>query len=91
MTAAMVGGFVALAVNVWALSLEIRVLRENQVLVDRAAAELDRLDRVSPPEPEDEEIDAPTLERWGLILAVSAWMPWAYWAVIEHRGDFVCN
>jgi len=84
-------GFVALAVNVWALSLEVRVLRENQVLVDRAAAELDRLDRESPPEPEDDEIDAPTLERWGLILAVSAWMPWAYWAVIEHRGDFAAT
>ena len=86
----MLAGLSTLVVNFWALGVEYRALGDNQNLLDRAAAELDRIDR-EVPVPSDEaadEIDAPTLQRWGLIVAISSWMPWLYWAVIEHRGDF---
>lgn len=85
----MTAGILALVVNLWAFSVEYRAMRANQDLVDRAAAELDRLDRESPPPPaEPAEPDARAIGRFGLLLFVSAWMPYAYWGVVEHRGDF---
>lgn len=83
-------GLLTLVVNFWALGIEFRALRRNQELIDDVALELDRLDRESPPEsPDDEdEYDPRKLERAGLIVAISAWMPYAYWGAIEHRFDF---
>ncbi len=88
----LLAGVATVAVNLFALGIEYRALADNQDLLDRAAAELDRIDHEHPELARDsgvdEEVDAATLERWGLVLMVSAWMPWAYWAVVEHRGDF---
>ena len=88
-------GFAAIAGNAWAMVHEHRALRENRSLVDRAAAELDRLDReagsASPAPAGDEALepyDPARAARWGLILAVSAWFPYLYWALIVWRGDF---
>jgi hypothetical protein len=80
----------AILLNVWACLAEYRALRSNQALLDRAALELDRLDRetaaagAAPPEP-GEPVRA---ARFGLILALSAWFPYVYWALIHWRGDF---
>jgi len=83
-------GLATLVVNFWAFGVEYRAMRHNQVLVDKAAEELDRLDRESPPPPstDADEYDPRKLERAGLIVAVSAWMPYAYWGAVEHRFDF---
>src|SRR6188474_3461644 len=40
-------GLAAIAANLWAIPSEFRALRENQLLIDRAATELDRMDRES--------------------------------------------
>lgn len=83
-------GATAVLLNLWALQQELRVLIENQKLVDRVAAELDRIDRERPaaalaaPEPA-----APFLSvRTGLTIAIAAWLPYLYWALIVWRGDF---
>jgi hypothetical protein len=87
----MVAGVVALIVNLWAFPLELRSLRENQVLVDRVAAELDRIDRGLEAQgelPEEQPLEPATIARGGLIVGVSAWMPYLYWVFVEWRGDF---
>jgi len=87
----MLAGVVALAVNLLVFTLELRALRDNQGLVDRAAAKLDALDREldAGREPRaDERPDAGSIARAGLIVGVSAWMPFLYWGVVEWRGDF---
>jgi hypothetical protein len=83
-------GATAVLLNVWALQQELRVLMENQKLVDRVAAELDRIDREQPaaalaaPEP-----SAPFLSvRTGLTIAIAAWLPYLYWTLIVWRGEF---
>ena len=84
-------GFAAIAVNAWAFLLELRALRENRALVDRAAAELDRLDRAERGAAASEDAvdyDPARVGRWGLIVAVSAWFPYLYWALIVWRGEF---
>ena len=84
-------GFAAIAVNAWAFLLELRALRENRALVDRAAAELDRLDRTERGTAAIEDsvdYDPARVGRWGLIVAVSAWFPYLYWALIVWRADF---
>jgi len=84
-------GLAAIAVNAWAILLESRTLRENRSLVDRAAAELDRLDRTERGAAAMEEAldyDPARVGRWGLIVAVSSWFPYLYWALIVWRGDF---
>jgi len=87
-------GFAAIAGNAWAIVHEHRALLANRSLVDRAAAELDRLDRAragaaGPSEDAGvEPYDPVRVGRWGLILAVSAWFPYLYWALIVWRGDF---
>jgi len=88
-------GLVAIAFNVWAITIEYRALRENQVLIDRVARELDRLDHErelaqpgsTGPEP-DAPYDPANTARWGLIVAVSAWFPYLYWGLIVWKGDF---
>jgi len=87
----MFAGVVALMVNLWAFPLELRVLHENQGLVDRVADELDRIDvalEASGELPEDQPLDPASLARGGLIVGISAWMPYLYWGLVEWRGDF---
>lgn len=87
----MLAGLAALVINLWAFSLELRSLRQNQKLVDRVATELDRIDRALEARgelPEDAPLDPAVLARGGLIIGVSAWMPYLYWVFFEWRGDF---
>lgn len=83
-------GLVAIAANLWAIPSEFRALRENQLLIDRAALELDRMDREKAPADDDAPwvYDPRNAARWGLILAISSWFPYLYWAVVVWRGDF---
>lgn len=83
-------GLAAIAANLWAIPSEFRALRENQLLIDRAATELDRMDREKAPVADDSPwvYDPRNAARWGLILAVSSWLPYLYWAVVVWRGDF---
>lgn len=87
----MVAGLLALVYNLWAFPLELGALRENQLLVDRAAAELDAIDRELEARgelPVDEPVRPAAIARGAAIIAVSAWMPYFYWVVVEGRGDF---
>lgn len=86
----MLVGLAAVLLNLFALGAGTRTLRLHQGLMDRAAAELDRLDRIGAPI--DEAAAAipwayPARTRW-LVFALSAWAPYLYWALIEWRGDF---
>ncbi len=86
----MLVGLAAVAFNLAALPLGYRALRENQRLLDRVAAELDRLDAqpdAPPPPPADELDPAGAARRWALAGA-AAWLPYLYWVFIEWRGDF---
>lgn len=86
-----IAGLAAVGVNMWAIPLEYRALRENQLLVDRAALELDRIDResaASGAEPPLEVFDPKRSARLGLIVAISAWFPYLYWGLIVWKGDF---
>jgi len=83
-------GLVTVVVNLLGIPACARVLRENQRLLDRVAGELDRLDLSEGPPPEGTgEIDwkyGPRT-RW-LIFALSAWLPYLYWALVVWRGQF---
>lgn len=87
-------GFAAIAANGWAFLHEHRALGENRALVDRAAAELDRLDRAAGTaagagaQTAEVDYDPARIGRWGLIVAISAWFPYLYWSLIVWRGDF---
>ena len=87
-------GLAAIGANLWAIPSEYRALRENQALIDRAATELDRMDRESAASggtdaaPEPWVYDPRNAARWGLIVAVSSWFPYLYWALVVWRGDF---
>jgi hypothetical protein len=84
-------GVLALTLNLGVMPLELSTLRANQVLVDRAAAELNRIDHeleAAGELPADEPVGPETIRRGAWIVAISAWMPWAYWGAVEHRGDF---
>ena len=87
-------GIGALALNFWALRVEGRAVLANMSLVDRAAAELDRIDRETPAEElrarEEEALEIPRGEasrRW-LLIGLSVWAPYFYWVLIPWRGDF---
>jgi len=84
-------GVAAVVFNLWALQEEYRALRENQRLVDRAADALDALDRATLERgealPESEPTQLISL-RNGLTLAIGAWLPYLYQAVITRRGAF---
>lgn len=84
----MLAGLGTLLLNLWALPIEWMTLRDNQGLLDRTAAELDRLDRSGVPARElpPESWASPSV-RW-LLFAAAWWAPYVYWAVVEHRGDF---
>lgn len=83
-------GLVAVLLNLGTIPLALRTLRENQGLLDRATAELDRLEaELGPVPPEATEIPwivGPRV-RW-LIFALSAWGPLLYWGLVVWRGDF---
>jgi hypothetical protein len=87
-------GILALVFNVWAIAVEHRALRDNQVLVDRVAAELDRIDReraedpAAPPPADEPRPDAAAVGRFGAVLAVGAWLPYLYWGLIVWKGRF---
>jgi len=85
----MLAGLGALVFNLWALPIEYRTLRENQHLIDRAAAELDRIDREAGESiPEDELVTPANPLRVGLTLAIGPWLPYLYWGLIVWRGRF---
>lgn len=85
-------GLAALTFNLWALPVELRTLKDNQGLVDRAAAELDSLDAAivagGGELPQDEEISAERIAYWAGIVSFSIWMPYFYWVMVVWRGDF---
>ena len=83
-------GLAAVLLNVQALTSGVRTLRANQRLLDRVAAELDRLDRTGAPV--RAEAGAPQWSfapatRW-LVFALSAWGPYLYWSLVVWRGAF---
>ncbi len=87
-------GIGAVIFNLHALGAEMRALLENQRLLDKAAAELDRIDeesarrgeRAFTPEPEPDP--AARVRRLGWTLALGSWLPYLYWALIVWRGEF---
>jgi hypothetical protein len=83
----MLAGVGALVFNLWALPIEYRTLRANQGLIDRAAKELDRIDREAG-EVEEEPIVPASPLRVGLTLAIGPWLPYTYWGLIVWKGRF---
>ena len=86
-------GLLAVAFNAWAFSLEDRSLRANQSLLDRAASELDVIDRELAakgivPGYDDPPPDARRIANGALVVAASAWLPYLYWVFVEWRGEF---
>ncbi len=87
----MLAGIVALVFNLWAIPLELRTLRDNQLLIDRAATELDAIDAKLAAQgevPQDEPITAAAMAHGALIVAFSSWLPYLYWGLVEWRGEF---
>ncbi len=83
-------GLFTVLFNLFAVRSSYLALRDNQNLIDRTAAELDRIDAELGPEslPSNEPTWAfGTGTRW-LVFAVSAWLPYLYWGWIVWRGDF---
>ncbi len=81
----------AVLLNLFAFGIEYRTLRDNQRLVDRVAAELDRIDAQTPPGAET-TLDEPPWAfgrsgRW-LVFATTAWGPYVYWGLVVWRGRF---
>jgi len=87
----MLFGIGIVCLNPWAILIGVRALGENQLLLDRAATALDRIDAETPPDQRvpdagpDHAFGAQT--RW-LVLALSAWLPYLYWALVVWRGEF---
>src|SRR5262245_15225640 len=82
-------GLAAVLLNALALGNGARILRANQTLLDRAAAELDRLDALGAP------VRAGGGPQWAyssrtrwLVFALSAWGPYLYWSLVVWRGAF---
>jgi hypothetical protein len=91
-TVHMLAGLAAVVLNLWAFTLEARALRGNQVLLDRAATELDTIDRELALRGATPDYDAPPdagrVARSALIIAFSVWLPYFYWALVVWRGAF---
>lgn len=88
----MIAGILALVFNLWAVSVELRALRGNKALIDRAARALDAIDRDLAERgelPEEQRALSPgALAKGALLVAFSAWLPYLYWAIVVWRGDF---
>ena len=74
--------------NVYALTLELQALLENQRLLDKVKAELEASDArgegpIAEPSP---GVVSPM--PWGPTLAAGAWLPYLYWGLVTWRGDF---
>lgn len=83
-------GLITVLVNLLGIPACMRVLGENQKLLDHVARELDRLDEVEGPVPEgtgEPEWRYGPRTRW-FIFATSAWLPYLYWALVVWRGQF---
>lgn len=81
----------AVVFNLWAYTVEFRALVENQALLDRAADALDAIDVELEKRgelPEEEPLLPSQIARGGMIVAISAWMPYFYWVFVVWRGDF---
>ena len=90
-TVHMLAGVVALVVNLWAFGVEARALLENQGVLDRAAAQLDALDRAGAAEERAEDTMPPEPTNWrkvGWTVLIGAWLPYLYQTLIVWRGDF---
>ncbi len=86
----MLVGLAAVLLNALALGQGVRTLRANQALLDRAAAELDRLDAAGAPlsaEAGGPQWSYTRRTRW-LVFALSAWGPYLYWSLVVWRGAF---
>lgn len=86
----MLVGLAAVLLNALVLGQGVRTLRANQVLLDRAAAELDRLDAARAPLPATSggpQWSYTRRTRW-LVFALSAWAPYLYWSLVVWRGAF---
>ncbi|MBM3989736.1 MAG: hypothetical protein FJ298_01880 [Planctomycetes bacterium] len=85
-------GIGAVALNLWALQEELRALKENQRLVDRASAELDEFDRAQAAAgiaPMSEPPAPPLLSlRNGLTLLAAPWLAYLYWSLVVWHGEF---
>lgn len=90
-------GVAIVLLNPLTFAAGLSILRRNQALVDRAARALDTADAearaagapdpVEPAgEPEEPAAFGPRT-RW-LAFALSAWLPYLYWALVVWRGDF---
>ncbi len=87
----MLAGIFALLFNLWAIPVELRALRSNQLLIDRAARELDAIDirlEAQGELPQDEPITPAAMARGALIVAFSSWLPYLYWGLVVWRGEF---
>jgi len=84
----MLVGLTTVLVNLWTLGVEFKTLRENQMLLDRTAAELDRLDAEQQERPLDpgEPMRFSPSGRW-LLAGVASWAPLAYWALVVWKGS----
>jgi hypothetical protein len=88
----MLVGILALVFNLWAISVEVRAVRSNSALLDRASSALDAIDQdlaargELPEEPRAMSADA--LAHGALLVAFSTWLPYFYWVIVEWRGDF---
>jgi hypothetical protein len=83
-------GLATILINLGLVPFGLRTLRGNQGLLDRAARDLDRIEReVGPAPPEAGEIEwtyGPAT-RW-TVFTLSAWLPYLYWGLVVWRGDF---
>jgi hypothetical protein len=86
----MLAGLMAVLLNAQALVSGVRTLRANQALLDRVAAELDRMDSAGVPVQEgagSPRWSCGPATRW-LALGFSAWAPYLYWSLVVWRGAF---
>jgi hypothetical protein len=84
-------GVLALGINLAVIPIELSALKANQRLVDRAANALNKIDAGLEERgelPEEEPLQPAAIARSAWIVAISAWMPWGYWGLVEYRGDF---
>jgi len=88
----------ALVYNLYAMQIEWRALLDNQSLLDRTARALDEIDaraaargELAPAAADGnslgfERIDHALAARRWTLAALSAWAPYAYWALVVWKG-----